>query len=78
MRGSGIYSEDYTGIFFCEDCGDEYSLDGQTDDFGDKAFAECPDCGQQLEKDIDEKDSDTDDTGYDEWRESQLDEEFDE
>ena len=40
MRGSGIYAEDYTGIFFCDNCEDEYERDGQTDDWGTNASAE--------------------------------------
>ena len=49
MRGSGIYAEDYSGIFYCSECDDEYELDGQTDDWGTAASAECPDCGATLE-----------------------------
>ena len=52
MRGSGIYAEDWSGVFYCSDCDDEYSLDGQTDDWGHQAFADCPDCGKQLEVDL--------------------------
>jgi hypothetical protein len=52
MRGSGIYAEDWSGIFYCSDCDDEYELDGQTDDWGYQAFAECPDCQKQLEIDL--------------------------
>lgn len=52
MMGSGIYQEDYSGIFYCADCDDEYELDGQTDDWGHQAFAECPDCQKQLEVDL--------------------------
>ena len=52
MRGSGIYAEDYTGTFYCSECDDEYSLDGQTDDYGYNASAECPDCGATLEVEL--------------------------
>lgn len=49
MRGSGIYQEDYSGIFYCGDCEDEFALDGTTDDYGVMASADCPDCGKSLE-----------------------------
>lgn len=73
MRGSGIYSEDYTGIFYCSNCEDEYTLDGQTDDFGDKAYADCPDCGSSIEKDLSDEGGVDEDAMYDNWKESQLD-----
>lgn len=55
MRGSGIYARDYTAVFFCSDCEDEYSLDGTTDDYGHIAYAECPDCKRVLELEVPSK-----------------------
>jgi transcription elongation factor Elf1 len=52
MRGSGIYAEDWTGTFYCSDCDNEHELDGQTDDWGHNAYAECPDCGKGLEVEL--------------------------
>lgn len=53
MRGSGIYSEDYNGYFYCSDCDKDFEeLDGQTDDSGNTAYSECPDCGKELEKEL--------------------------
>ena len=52
MMGSGIYSEDYTGTFYCSECDKEYELDGSTDDYGYNASAECPDCGATLEVEL--------------------------
>ena len=52
MRGSGIYQTDYTGHFYCSHCDEEYELDGTTDDWGHNASAECPDCGDTLEKEL--------------------------
>jgi DNA-directed RNA polymerase subunit RPC12/RpoP len=72
MKGSGIYSEDYTGIFNCATCEKDFEIDGQTDDWKHTAYADCPECGAELEVDLttDERDDDFD---YDAWRESQLD-----
>jgi DNA-directed RNA polymerase subunit RPC12/RpoP len=52
MRGSGIYAEDYTGDFYCSECDKEFELDGQTDDYGNYAGAECPECGKDLEVEL--------------------------
>lgn len=74
MRGSGIYSESYSGWFYCSMCDKEFELDGSTDDWGNTAFAECPKCMTQLEKDIaDERRGFDEDSAYDSWAESQLD-----
>lgn len=73
MKGSGIFSEEYKGTFFCPTCEDEYSLEGQTDDFGVEAYAECPDCGETLTKEISDERGVDEDAIYDDWRESQLD-----
>lgn len=70
MRGSGIDQEDYSGIFYCDDCEDEYLLDGTTDDYGYNASAECPDCKRILEKDIlSERNGYDEDLAYDTMRE---------
>ena len=55
MRGSGIYSEDYTGEFYCSECEKEFELDGSTDDWGNVAYAECPECKSELEKELPSK-----------------------
>jgi hypothetical protein len=68
MRGSGIYAEDYSGIFYCDNCEDEFVLDGQTDDWGHNASAECPDCGAILNKEIADEGGYDEDAAYDQWR----------
>lgn len=73
MRGSGIYAEDYTGTFYCDNCEDEFELDGQTDDWQTKAFADCPKCQAELELDLPSADENDDDAMYEAWRESQMD-----
>ena len=73
MMGSGIYQEDYSGIFYCADCDDEYTLDGTTDDYGYNATAECPDCGKGLEVELPDRNERDEDADYDAWQESQLD-----
>ena len=52
MRGSGIYADDYTGEFYCSECDLEQELDGTTDDWGTYAYAECPECGKGLDKEL--------------------------
>lgn len=68
MRGSGIYAEDYSGVFYCDNCEDEFSLDGQTDDWGHEASAECPDCQAILTKEIADEGGYDEDAAYDQWR----------
>jgi predicted RNA-binding Zn-ribbon protein involved in translation (DUF1610 family) len=72
MRGSGIYAEDYSGVFYCDNCEDEYLLDGQTDDWGHNASAECPDCGAILELEIPSRDERDEDADYEAYRDSQM------
>lgn len=72
MKGSGIDSVDYTGVFFCSNCDDEFECEGSTDDWQTTAYATCPKCETGLEKDIDTAGQD-DDYAYDSWRDSQLD-----
>lgn len=55
MKGSGIDSLDYTGLFFCSACEDEFELDGATDDYGIVAYAECPKCKSVLEVEVPSK-----------------------
>lgn len=55
MRGSGIYSADYTGVFFCSTCESEFELEGATDDYGIVAYAECPQCKSVLEVEVPSK-----------------------
>jgi DNA-directed RNA polymerase subunit RPC12/RpoP len=73
MRGSGIYAQDYTGVFYCDTCEDEFELDGSTDDWQSNAYADCPKCGQQLEVELPSRDERDEDADYDAWRESQMD-----
>jgi transcription elongation factor Elf1 len=55
MRGSGVDSVDYNGVFFCSTCESEYELDGSTDDYGIVAYAECPKCKRVLEVEVPSK-----------------------
>lgn len=55
MRGSGINSGDYYATFACSECDKEFDLYGQTDDWGSVAYAECPDCGRELEVEVPSK-----------------------
>ena len=71
MIGSGIYSEDYSGAFYCSECDKEFELDGQTNDTGTMAYADCPKCETELELELDL--GYDEDYAYDNWRESQLD-----
>ncbi len=73
MKGSGIFSEDYTGVFYCASCEDEYTLDGVTDDWGTTVYATCVECGSELEKDISEQVALDDDTAYEAYKDSLLD-----
>jgi len=50
--GSGIYAEDWTGVFNCAECEADYELDGTTDDWKLKAYADCPKCGADLEVEL--------------------------
>ena len=52
MRGSGIYSDDYTGVFFCSTCEADFDCEGSTDDWQTTAYADCPNCGEELEKEL--------------------------
>jgi len=68
MMGSGIYSEDYTGFFYCRPCDDEFELDGTTDDWKSTAYAECPRCKSELEKDISNEGPDEYDRADEAWK----------
>jgi DNA-directed RNA polymerase subunit RPC12/RpoP len=68
MMGSGIYAEDYSGLFYCSDCDKEFQIDATTDDYGYNAYAECPDCNRVLDKDISSEGGLDDDSAYDAWR----------
>jgi transcription elongation factor Elf1 len=70
-NGSGIDSEDYSGIFYCSACEDEFELDGVTNDSHSMAYATCPDCGKELDTEI-ERDEPDPDAVYEAWRDSQL------
>ena len=52
MRGSGIYSRDYTGNFYCSACDTTTELEGSTDDWNTTAYAECLTCEKTLEVDL--------------------------
>lgn len=71
MMGSGIYSEDYTGVFHCDECEADYELDGTTDDWKHTAYATCEKCGADLEVEINNEPDP--DAMYEAWKESQLD-----
>lgn len=47
--GSGVLAKDVHLSFYCLDCDETYDLDGQTDDGGYIAYADCPRCGDILE-----------------------------
>jgi transcription initiation factor IIE alpha subunit len=72
MRGSGIYSADYTGTFTCSECEKDYELDGQTNDWGTTAYAECPDCGSELELEIDSEYDQQAEQADNAWKERNL------
>lgn len=73
MRGSGIYAEDWSGEMDCDTCEKTFEVDGQTNDWGDTAYATCPECGGELSKDISEDNEPDPDAMYEAWRDSQLD-----
>lgn len=53
MKGSGIYVQDWTGTIECDYCEQEFEeVEGQTDDWGNFAYADCPKCGRQVETQI--------------------------
>lgn len=68
MMGSGIYAEDYTGDFYCSECDKEFELEGSTDDWGHNAYAECPECGKGLDKELPSREEMADDY-YADYRE---------
>jgi transcription elongation factor Elf1 len=70
MMGSGIYSQSWTGVIHCSTCEEDVEVEGQTDDWGNRVFADCPKCEEDLEMDIT---PDEDDSQYDSWKDSQLD-----
>ena len=72
MRGSGIYSETYTGTFTCSECEKDYELDGDTNDWGTVAYADCPDCGSELELDIDTEYDQQAEQADNNWKERNL------
>ena len=60
MKGSGIYSQTYSGTFNCETCEADFECDGETNDWQTMAFATCPKCEADLEKELPEQDEDWD------------------
>lgn len=52
MIGSGIYAKDYSGWFDCHQCEEEVEAEGTTDDSQTTAYAKCPKCEYDMEKDI--------------------------
>ena len=70
-NGSGIDSADYSGVFYCSTCEDEYELDGTTDDSQNTAYATCPKCGADLDTETGWGEPDPD-AMYEAWRDSQL------
>jgi transcription elongation factor Elf1 len=65
MMGSGIYSQSWTGTIHCPTCEEDVEVEGQTDDWGNRVFADCPKCEEDLEKDIT---PDWEDEKYDAWK----------
>lgn len=53
MMGSGIYAENWSGTMFCDQCQSDVDVEGQTNDWKTQAYADCPKCGTELEKQID-------------------------
>lgn len=52
-NGSGVNSVEMTREFICRDCEWEGELEGSTDDSRAMLYAECPNCKQMLEIDLD-------------------------
>lgn len=73
MMGSGIFAENWNGEMFCSQCDKDVEVEGSTDDWHNTAFAECPDCGKDLEKDISYESEPDYDSEYDRQREDELD-----
>mgnify|MGYP006921290350 CR=1 FL=1 len=71
MKGSGIDSMPWNGVIYCPDCKSHQEVEGQTDDWGNYAYADCPSCERELVEDISMYGND-DDARYDEWKDSQL------
>lgn len=69
MKGSGVDAQYWTGVMYCVDCEQDQTVEGQTDDWGNNAYADCPVCGTDLELDIS---PDEDDYKYDNWKDRQL------
>lgn len=54
MKGSGIYAEDWVGTIECVYCEKEFEeVEGQTDDWGNFSYADCPKCGREVETQLD-------------------------
>ena len=53
--GSGIYSEDYSGTFYCSECDEEFELDGSTNDWKTIAYSDCPKCKGEVSKELPSK-----------------------
>lgn len=56
MRGSGIDSDSWSGEMYCPTCKVEVEVEGETNDSWTMAYANCPECGGDLSKDIDTSD----------------------
>lgn len=53
MMGSGIYVQDWVGTIECATCEQEFGeVEGQTDDWGNFSYADCPKCGAEVETQI--------------------------
>lgn len=48
--GSGVNSKHVFLYFECDTCDQAQALDGQTDDLGHVAYAECPECKSELQQ----------------------------
>lgn len=62
MMGSGIYAKDWSGEMDCLACEKTFEVEGETNDWQTMAFAECPQCSGDLEKEISRDENDYDDT----------------
>lgn len=53
MMGSGIYVQDWVGTIECVYCEQKFEeVEGQTNDWGSMAYADCPKCGREVETQI--------------------------
>jgi DNA-directed RNA polymerase subunit RPC12/RpoP len=39
-------------VFYCSTCEADFDCEGSTDDWNLNAYADCPNCGTELEKEL--------------------------